>query len=188
MRLLFANLPASLDGQRESLARCLEAMNSVMPLRAVYLFGSHARGEARPDSDVDLCIVANGATEQLKAAGAFWRERGSTHSWFIFLAPRHRFVHRCHRAAQNESESRGVRLRKLVFWLACRSRRQHPGAILPRPRTVTAFAKKSFLKLPQAQPWPQPADAPVLLDELPQLFKCCAILPAINEGETFLLA
>ena len=73
MRLLFDNLPASLDGQRESLARCLEAMNSVMPLRAVYLFGSHARGEARPDSDVDLCIVADGATEQLKAAGAFRR-------------------------------------------------------------------------------------------------------------------
>src|SRR5580658_8184999 len=73
MRLLFANLPPSLDGQRESLARCLVAMNSVMPLRAVYLFGSHARGEARPDSDVDLCIVADGATEQLKAAGAFRR-------------------------------------------------------------------------------------------------------------------
>ena len=29
-------------------------MNDVMPLRAVYLFGSHARGEAGPDSDVDL--------------------------------------------------------------------------------------------------------------------------------------
>jgi predicted nucleotidyltransferase len=48
-------------------------MNSVMPLQAVYLFGSHARGEARPDSDVDLCIVAEGATEQLKSAQAFRR-------------------------------------------------------------------------------------------------------------------
>ena len=43
-----------------------------MPLRAVYLFGSHARGEARPDSDVDLCIVAEGAGRQLEAA-AKWR-------------------------------------------------------------------------------------------------------------------
>src|SRR6266496_2122946 len=73
MRLLLDNLPASLGEQRDCLARCLEAMNSVMPLRAVYLFGSHARGEARADSDVDLCIVADGATEQLKTAGAFRR-------------------------------------------------------------------------------------------------------------------
>ena len=71
--MLLDNLPASLRNQRGSLARCLEAMNSVMPLRAVYLFGSHARGEARADSDVDLCIVADGAAEQLKAAQAFRR-------------------------------------------------------------------------------------------------------------------
>ncbi len=38
MRLLLSNLPASLVGQRDCLASCLEAMNSVMPLRAVYLF------------------------------------------------------------------------------------------------------------------------------------------------------
>ena len=37
-----------------------------------YLFGSHARGEARPDSDVDLCLVAEGATDQYKAAQR-WR-------------------------------------------------------------------------------------------------------------------
>jgi|ERR1043166_2578354 predicted nucleotidyltransferase len=73
MRLLLDNLPASLRQQRESLARCLQAMDRMMPLRAVYLFGSHARGEARPDSDVDLCVVADGATEQLKAARVFRR-------------------------------------------------------------------------------------------------------------------
>ena len=73
MKLLLDNLPISLRGQRVVLARCLEAMNTVMPLRAVYLFGSHARGDARPDSDVDLCIVAEGATEQLKTAQAFRR-------------------------------------------------------------------------------------------------------------------
>ena len=44
-----------------------------MPIKAVYLFGSHARGEARLDSDVDLCVVADGAGEQLKAAQAFRR-------------------------------------------------------------------------------------------------------------------
>ena len=71
MKLLFENLPQSLAPQRETLARCLEAMNCVMPLRAVYLFGSHARGDARKDSDVDLCIVTEGAERQLQAAQAF---------------------------------------------------------------------------------------------------------------------
>lgn len=73
VKLLFENLPPSLAPQRETLARCLEAMNQVMPLRAVYLFGSHARGDARPDSDVDLCIVADGAERQLEAAQSFCR-------------------------------------------------------------------------------------------------------------------
>jgi len=73
VKLLFENLPPSLAPQRETLARCLEAMNRVMPLRAVYLFGSHARGDARPDSDVDLCIVADGAARQLAAAQSFRR-------------------------------------------------------------------------------------------------------------------
>ena len=73
VKLLFENLPPSLAPQRETLARCLEAMNRVMPLRAVYLFGSHARGEARPDSDVDLCIVADGAERQLAAAQQYRR-------------------------------------------------------------------------------------------------------------------
>ena len=73
MKLLFDHLPASLAPQRETLARCFEAMNRMMPLRAVYLFGSHARGDARPDSDVDLCIVADGAARQLEAAQSFRR-------------------------------------------------------------------------------------------------------------------
>ena len=73
VKLLLDNLPPSLTNQRETLAQCLEAMDRAAPLRSVYLFGSHARGEARPDSDVDLCLVADGATEQLKAAAEFRR-------------------------------------------------------------------------------------------------------------------
>jgi uncharacterized protein len=73
VRMILENLPPSLASQRETLARCLEAMNGVMPLRAVYLFGSHARGDARPDSDVDLCLVAEGATRQLEAVRGFAR-------------------------------------------------------------------------------------------------------------------
>ena len=54
------------------MARCLEAMDRAVPLRRVILFGSHARGEARPDSDVDLCLVSDRAERQL-ATAAEWR-------------------------------------------------------------------------------------------------------------------
>jgi predicted nucleotidyltransferase len=71
VKLLLDNLPVSLQDQRETLTKCLEAMNQAVPLTAVYLFGSHARGEAQPGSDVDLCLVAEEASEQLKTAQKF---------------------------------------------------------------------------------------------------------------------
>jgi hypothetical protein len=72
VKLHLENLPPSLAAQRETLAQCLEAMHAAHPLRQVILFGSHARGEARPDSDVDLCLVADGAENQ-RATAAEWR-------------------------------------------------------------------------------------------------------------------
>lgn len=72
MKLRLENLPTSLVPHRDVLVQCLEAMDQVLPLKRVYLFGSHARGQARPDSDVDLCLVSDGAGEQLKAAQQ-WR-------------------------------------------------------------------------------------------------------------------
>ena len=74
MKLLLENLPLALQPQRETLGKCLEAFNRARRVRAVYLFGSHARGEGRPDSDVDLCIVADGAERQLAAARDFRHE------------------------------------------------------------------------------------------------------------------
>ncbi|MDP1587337.1 MAG: nucleotidyltransferase domain-containing protein [Prosthecobacter sp.] len=68
VKLKLENLPASLRGDREALRLCLEAMDRAMPLREVILFGSHARGDSRTDSDVDLCLVADGAGRQLQAA------------------------------------------------------------------------------------------------------------------------
>ncbi len=68
MRLLMENVPPSLQARRDMLAKCLAAMDQVRRVRAVYLFGSHARGDARPDSDVDLCIVADGAEQQIQTA------------------------------------------------------------------------------------------------------------------------
>lgn len=91
VKLLLENLPPSLQNQSETLAKCLEAMNRVLPLKAVYLFGSHARGEARPDSDVDLCLVAEGATQQLKAAQryrkAIWEIRPKPAFTLVPIAP-----------------------------------------------------------------------------------------------------
>ncbi len=79
VKLLLENLPPALQGQRETLAKCLEAMDRALPLKQVILFGSYARGEAREDSDVDLCVVADEAGQQLEAA-AKWR-RGMRSVW-----------------------------------------------------------------------------------------------------------
>jgi predicted nucleotidyltransferase len=68
MRFLMNNLPASLAGQQQSIEKCLRAMATAMPLRAVYLFGSHVRGEARADSDVDLCVVTDDGEAQIAAS------------------------------------------------------------------------------------------------------------------------
>lgn len=73
MKLCLDNLPLTLVGQRQALTECLLAIGQVTPVRAVYLFGSHARGDARPDSDVDLCVVADQTERQLEAA-AKWRK------------------------------------------------------------------------------------------------------------------
>ena len=72
VKLLLDNLPPSLAPQRDTLARCLTAMDAALPIQQVILFGSHARGDARPDSDVDLCLVAEGAARQFDAARQ-WR-------------------------------------------------------------------------------------------------------------------
>lgn len=48
-------------------------MDHVNPFREVYLFGSHAHGDARADSDVDLCIVAEGAERQTEAGNRYYR-------------------------------------------------------------------------------------------------------------------
>ena len=73
MKLLLERLPASLQPRRDTVGKCLEAMGRVRRVRAVYLFGSHARGQGRPDSDVDLCIVADDAEYQTQTATEFRR-------------------------------------------------------------------------------------------------------------------
>lgn len=66
-------------------------MDRAMPLKAVYLFGSHARGEPSHDSDVDLCLVADDAAEQLKTAQrlryAIWDIRPKPAFTLVPIAP-----------------------------------------------------------------------------------------------------
>ncbi|MBI3929761.1 MAG: nucleotidyltransferase domain-containing protein [Armatimonadetes bacterium] len=39
------------------LSPCLDIIRGYPEILALYLFGSHARGQARPDSDVDLAVL-----------------------------------------------------------------------------------------------------------------------------------
>lgn len=81
MKLLLENLPPSMEPHRDAIRRCILAFHKTMPLERVILFGSHARGDARPDSDVDLCIVAKGAERQFDAAAAFRRALWEVRPW-----------------------------------------------------------------------------------------------------------
>jgi predicted nucleotidyltransferase len=82
MELLLENLPPSLRDRANAIWEFLIAFDKVMPLRAVYWFGSHARGDARPDSDVDLCLVSDGAGRQLDAAAHGTRHSSRLHEIF----------------------------------------------------------------------------------------------------------
>lgn len=68
MKLHLSNLPEGLKAEREALRLCLEAFGRVLTVHKVLLFGSYARGEGTADSDVDLCVVAERAENQLEAA------------------------------------------------------------------------------------------------------------------------
>lgn len=71
MRILNDNLPRALVDKQGELIACLEAFDRVHPVHEVILFGSHARGAPHADSDVDLCIVADGCEAQDRAATDF---------------------------------------------------------------------------------------------------------------------
>ena len=73
MKLLIENIPAPLRPAEVGLTECLRAIGQVRALDQVLLFGSYARGEQHEGSDVDLCIVAEGAEDQLETAREFRR-------------------------------------------------------------------------------------------------------------------
>lgn len=68
MKIYLERLPETLREQAPAVRACLERFAQVLKVKEVLLFGSFARGEAGADSDVDLCIVAEGAERQLETA------------------------------------------------------------------------------------------------------------------------
>lgn len=44
---------------RAALAEAVKTIAQRIPARAIYLFGSYARGEQRPESDIDLLVVVD---------------------------------------------------------------------------------------------------------------------------------
>ncbi len=62
--------------ERIALKSCLVAMGSVLPVKQIIMFGSHARGTSSIDSDVDLCVVADNVSSQYLAARDLRRSIG----------------------------------------------------------------------------------------------------------------
>jgi predicted nucleotidyltransferase len=76
VKVIEENIPSSLGNHREKLIECLNAFHRSHRLCEVILFGSHARGDASPESDVDLCLVTDDAVEQYKTATDYRRAIG----------------------------------------------------------------------------------------------------------------
>lgn len=49
-----------------SLKRLITQLSSCSGVKAIYLFGSRARGKAGPLSDIDICVIAPGVSEKDK--------------------------------------------------------------------------------------------------------------------------
>ena len=60
-----ASQAGSLSGPlKNALGEAVKTIAQRIPARAIYLFGSYARGEQRPESDIDLLVVVDDDTEQ----------------------------------------------------------------------------------------------------------------------------
>ena len=62
----------------EELRQIVGAIASEYGILKVYLFGSRARGDNRPDSDYDFCIVAPEGMGLFKMGGILWQTGGSS--------------------------------------------------------------------------------------------------------------
>ena len=58
------------------------AWQAGIPISEMYLFGSHARGESHPESDIDLIVVVDDTAREdaLRVEGELWKLRAKTDS------------------------------------------------------------------------------------------------------------
>jgi predicted nucleotidyltransferase len=82
-------------------------------VRAVVLFGSHARGEARPDSDVDVLVLVEGLTGRERSAiygmGAeVWMETGVDVAPVVFSTEEYAELERLERLLPQDIAREGV--------------------------------------------------------------------------------
>jgi len=64
----------------------LAKVHHVPDVIAVYLFGSHARGEARKSSDIDVCIITKDMSFEQEAEIAGWAKSRTDVSFFQRLS------------------------------------------------------------------------------------------------------
>jgi len=64
---------------RPELARVVDAIVAAVEPDAVYLFGSRARGDARPDSDFDLAVVVPDGSQRLRIAMKSYESLAAVH-------------------------------------------------------------------------------------------------------------
>jgi hypothetical protein len=73
--------PAKLDLGKDVLG-VVKKLSSYREVVAIYLFGSHARGEPRPTSDVDICVMLEPGSESLETEiGGYSSPRIDTSMW-----------------------------------------------------------------------------------------------------------
>ena len=57
-----------------TVSKYADAVKKELSPAAIILFGSHAKGDARDDSDIDVAVVFNGFTgDWLKTSSLLWR-------------------------------------------------------------------------------------------------------------------
>ena len=56
---------------RQEIKEYVDILKKEIPVQKVIIYGSHARGRARPDSDIDLAIVSSVFGKKYQAAGKY---------------------------------------------------------------------------------------------------------------------
>jgi predicted nucleotidyltransferase len=86
----------SLGGRERFLEEAVRRLVAAYAPERIYLFGSHARGEAGPDSDIDLMVVVpdDAPAERRRSRLAYQALRGTATAADVLVWPRQAFDER----------------------------------------------------------------------------------------------